>query len=172
MHPLVLAVLRSFHVVAGGFWLGAVLYNAAFLLPATRAAGPAGGQVMKEIVQVRRLPRFMNGAVLITLLTGLALFWWASSGFTGAWFTTGVGIGWSLGGGFAIATALLGQLVNAPTARKFGALAASAQAAGGPPAPETLVEMQRLQMRLYRATVLGAVLLVFATSFMAAARYL
>lgn len=172
MTTTLIAVLRVAHVVAGAFWFGVMALNAGFLLPATRAAGPAGGQVMKEVVQVRRLPLFINVAVIITLATGAALFWWTSGGFNAAWLASPVSIGWSTGSVLAIAAALLGQFVNAPTARKFGQLAASAQAAGGPPPGATLAEMQRLQLRLLRATRIATVLLGLATAAMAAARYL
>lgn len=50
----------------------------------------------------------------------------------------------------------------------------AAQSAGSPPseATITIAEMQRLQLRLLRATQLAAVLLVLATAFMGAAHYL
>jgi uncharacterized membrane protein len=172
MTPWLIAVLRAVHVVAGSFWLGAMLLNAGFFLPAVRAAGPAGGQVMRQIVQVRRLPAFLNAAVILTLLTGGILFWRASGGLTASWFSSGAGMGWTIGSIAAIIAALLGHLVNAPTARRAGQLAAAAQTAGGPPSAETVAEMQFLQVRLLRATQLAAILLTVAAVAMGAARYL
>jgi len=171
MTPLLIAVLRVVHVLAGCFWLGTMLLNAGFLLPATQAAGPAGGQVMKQIVQVRRLPMFLNVAVLTVLITGGILFWWASGGLSVSWLTSPSGVGWSIGSLLAVAAALLGQFVNAPIARRLGQLAATIQAAGSPPPEATITEMKRLQMRLLHATQLAAILLVLATAAMAAARY-
>lgn len=172
MTPPVIASLRVIHVIAGCFWLGTMLMNAGFLLPAVGAAGPAGGQVMKQVVQVRRLPLFLNAAVLLVLITGGILFWWASGGFNVSWLSSAAGTGWTIGGLLAIAAALLGYFVNAPTARRLGQLAAKAQAAGGPPSETIASEMKQLQLRLLRATQLAAVLLVLATAAMAAARYL
>jgi len=172
MSPTLIAVLRAFHFVAGSFWLGTLLLNAGFLMPAVKASGPAGGQVMKQLVQAQRLPTYMNTAVIITLLTGAILFWLMSGKFNAAWMSSGTGIAYSLGSLTTIATALVGYFVNAPTAKKFGQLAAQAQSAGTPPSGTALAEMQRLQLRLYRATQLGALLLVIAASSMAVARYL
>jgi uncharacterized membrane protein len=172
MSPLLIAILRAVHVIASSFWLGAMLLNAGFLLPAVRVTGPAGGQVMRQIVQVRRLPAFLNTAVLLTLLTGGVLFWRVSGGLTISWLSSGAGLGWSVGGTLAIIAALLGHFVNAPAARRYGQLAAEAQAAGGPPSGATVAEMQRLQLRLLSATQLAAALLVVAAAAMGAARYL
>jgi len=172
MTPFLIAILRVVHIVAGSFWFGAMLLNAGFILPATRAAGPAGGQVMKQIVQVRRLPLFVNVAVLSTLVSGAVLFWWVSGGFNVSWLSSGVGLGWSIGSGLAIVAALLGHFVNAPTARQLGKLAAEAQAAGGPPSESTLAEIQRFQLRLLHATRVAAVVLALAAAAMAVARYI
>jgi len=171
MSLLLIVVLRVIHVVAASFWLGTVLLNAGFLLPAVRTTGPAGGQVMKQIVQVRRLPLFINAAVVLALLSGAILIWWDSGGFAIAWVRSGVGLGFTVGAVLAIIAALLGQFVNAPTARRFARLAAQAQQAGSPPPAEILAEMQSLQLRLFRATQLAAVLLLLCAAAMAGARY-
>lgn len=165
-----IALLRVFHIVAGGFWLGVMMLNAGFLLPAVQASGPAGGQVMKQIVQVRKLPLFINIAVLTTLISGGILFWWSSGGLSSAWLSSRFGISLTIGALLVVVVALMGYLINAPTARRFGQLAA--QSANGAPAAETICEMQRLQKRLLLATRLAAVLLAMSTAAMAAARYL
>jgi len=167
-----LVLLRAIHILAASFWFGTMLVSGAFLLPAARAAGPAGGQVMRQIVQVRRLPVFVNAAVILTLLTGGILFWWDSGGFAANWFTTGIGMVWTAGGLLTIVAALLGQFVNAPTARRFGELAAQSEAEGGPPSEATRAELQRLHWRLLRASQVAALMLALAAIAMAAARYL
>jgi hypothetical protein len=172
MMPLLIAVLRVVHVVAASFWLGAALMNAGFLLPAVRASGPAGGQVMKQIVQVRRLPTYLNIAVGLALLSGALLYWWLSGGFASTWLASVHGLGLVAGALLGIVAALVGWFVNAPTAKRFAQLAAQVQAAGRPPSEEELASLQGLQQRLLNATRAGAVLLVLAAAAMAAARYL
>ena len=88
MTPLLIIVLRVVHVLAGCFWLGAVLMNAGFLLPATQVTGSAGGQVVRQVFQVRCLPLFVRAAMLIALVTGGILFWWASDGFAVSWLSS------------------------------------------------------------------------------------
>jgi len=126
---------------------------------------------MRHLVQTRRLPLFVNGAVLVTLASGAMLLWWASGGLALSWLQSGIGIRWSTGSGFAVVAALLGQLVNAPTARRLGSLGAAAQASGGPPSESIMAEMQRLQLRLFRATQFAAILLALSAAAMASARY-
>jgi len=172
MSITLVVILRVVHILAGCFWLGVMLLNAGFLLPATQAAGPAGGQVMRQIVHVRRLPLFLNLAVLLVLITGAILIWWVSGGFTMSWLLSATGMSLSIGALLTLAAALLGQFVNAPTARRFGQLAATVQAGGSPPDDGVISEMKRLQLRLLRATQVAAILLGVATAAMAVARYL
>jgi hypothetical protein len=144
---------------------------AAFLMPSVRAAGPAGGAVMQQLVQARRLPRWLLTAAILTIVSGIGLYWVDSSGFRSAWLGSGPGRVFGLGGILGILTAILGMAVNFPTARRLTALAARLQGSGRPPAPDEAAEMQRLQARLGRAAMAAAGLLVMATLAMAVARY-
>jgi uncharacterized membrane protein len=172
MHSLATVhLLRAVHVLVGVFWVGTILFMAAFLTPSVRGAGPAGGAVMQQLVQARRLPRWLMTAAIVTILSGVGLYWVDSSGFQSAWLGSGPGRVFGLGGALAIVAAILGMAVNLPAARRLTALAAGIQAAGRPPAPVEAAEMQRLQARLGRATMIAAALLVLATLAMAVARY-
>jgi uncharacterized membrane protein len=163
--------LRLIHVVCGVIWVGGVLFIAWFLIPTIRGVGPAGGPVMSHMVQVRRLPIVMMVVAILTVLSGLALYWRDSGGFHGAWMQTGTGIVFSLGALLGLASVALGMAVSSPVGRRLGVLAAAAQAKGGPPSAEEAAEMQRLQARLAASSNLVAVLLVLATAAMAVARY-
>jgi uncharacterized membrane protein len=172
MHSLgTVHLLRAVHVLVGAFWVGTILFMAAFLAPSVRAAGPAGGAVMQQLVQARRLPRWLLTAAILTIVSGIGLYWVDSSGFRSAWLGSGPGRVFGLGGILGILTAILGMAVNFPTALRLTALAARVQGSGRPPAPEEAAEMQRLQARLGRATTVAAALLVLATLAMAVARY-
>ena len=164
-------LLRTLHVVVGAFWVGAVVFIAAFLVPSVRAAGPAGGVVMQQLVQVRRLSTWLVGAGVLTLLSGIALYWRDSAGFQSAWLGSGPGRAFGLGGVLGLADVVVGMAVNSPTARELGAIAGRLQAAARPPVPEEIATIQRLQARLARATIVTAVLLLLASTAMAVARY-
>jgi uncharacterized membrane protein len=169
--PTIVLALRLIHIVGGVFWVGGALFLAAFLIPAVRAAGPAGAPVMSQVVQVRRLPEYMMAAAILTVLAGLALYWRNSAGFLGAWSHTGPGIVFSIGALLGLVGLGVGMSVLAPTGRRLGVLATAAQTRGGLPSPDQAAETERLHLRLANASNWVAVLLVLATAAMAIARY-
>jgi uncharacterized membrane protein len=166
-----MVVLRILHIVASAFWVGAVLFLAAFLMPALRGAGPASGPIMQQLTSVRRLPQWMMAASAVTLLAGFALYWAAMRTGGPMWAGSGPGQVFGLGGLLALAGGILGMVVNAPAGKRLGELGAKLAAAGRPPTADEAALMQRLQLRLTRATWVAVVLLLLATAAMAAARY-
>jgi hypothetical protein len=167
-----LITLRLIHVLSGAFWAGTAIFTAVFLIPSIRALGPAGGPVMQQIAQKRKLPLYFMGAGVLTVLSGIGLYSRASGGFTNAWMHSGPGVTFGIGALFALAAMFVGIFVATPTAKRVGTLGASIAGAGRPPSPEQQSEMHRLQMRMGQASVLGAALLVCATAAMAVARYI
>jgi uncharacterized membrane protein len=166
-----LYALRILHIVVGVFWVGTVVFMAAFLSPSVRAAGPAGGAVLQQLMGARRLPLWIMGCMVVTLLSGLALYWRDSAGLQSAWLASGAGKIFGLGGAFAFAASILGMAINMPTARRLTEISGRLQAAGRPPTPEEQATLTALQGRLSTASGVAAVLLVLATLLMAIARY-
>jgi uncharacterized membrane protein len=169
--PLVIALLRLIHILAGVFWVGGVLFLTRFLLPTTSALGPAAGPVMDHLNRVRRLPQSLLGAGFITVLSGFTLYWRDAAGSGRAWMASPTGMVFGAGGIFAILAVLIGLAVNIPTARRLGEFLASIQASGGAPSPEQKGVLLALQTRLGNAARAVAALLVLATAAMAVARY-
>jgi len=168
----VLLLLRLFHIVIGVFWVGAVAFIAFFLVPSLQSAGPAGGAIMQQLTQQRRMPAWLSASGGLTILAGLLLYWHDSGGFSSVeWMRSGTGVTFGLGAVLAIAGIGVGSAVNVPAARELGALMARAQAAGGPPAPADLAVAQRLQARLATGARASAVLLLLAAAAMSVARY-
>ena len=170
-HPLALYALRILHIVVGVFWVGTVVFLAAFLTPSVRGAGPAGSAVLQQLMGVRRLPIWIMGAMVVTLLSGLGLYWRDSAGFQSVWLASGAGKTFGLGGAVAIVASILGMAVNMPAGRRLAEIGGRLQAAGRPPTPDEQATLAALQARLGRASVVAAVLLVTATLLMAIARY-
>jgi uncharacterized membrane protein len=164
-------LLRLLHILGGVFWAGTAIFTAAFLIPSIRALGPGGGAVMQQIAQVRKLPLYFMGAGVVTVLSGIGLYSKASGGFSNAWMHSGPGTTFGVGAVLGLIAMGVGMFVASPAAKRAGALAATIGGAGRPPSPEQMAEMQRLQARMGKASALGAVLLVLATSAMAVARY-
>lgn len=169
MSPLLIHALRVLHILAASFWTGGALMNVGFLSPAIRASGPAGAQVMRHIVQVRRLPVVMNASALLTLITGTWLYGWRSAGFSGEWTASASGVTFGIGGVLGIAAALIGFFVIGRVVARIGPLAA--QLAAGQGSAESAAELQRLQARMSIASKAGAALVVAAATLMAIARY-
>lgn len=168
----VMIVLRIVHVLMGLFWVGAAIMVALFLMPAVRALGPTGGRFMAQLTGPQRLPIWIMMAAILTVLSGGALYWRNSGGFTSAWMHTPSGMAFGVGGALAIVSFVIGLLVNKPTAERMGAILATVQAAGGSPSAEQAAELARLQQRLYVVSIESAVVLALATAAMACARYL
>ncbi len=166
-----LYLFRLIHIVSGVLWVGAAVFAAFFLIPTVRSLGPAGGAVMQQLAQVRKLPVYMMSLALLTILSGIGLYWRDSTGFSGQWMQTGSGRVFGLGGMLGILVVVLGMAIVTPTTKRMGALAAAMQGSSGPPAPAQIAEMQALQARMGRFATIVAVLLLFATAAMAVARY-
>jgi uncharacterized membrane protein len=169
---IVLVVMRLIHILAGTFWVGAAVFIAAFVEPAVHALGPDGGKFMQRLTGAGRLPLFMSLAALLTTLAGLWLYWRASVGFAIPWILAPSGLTLTVGALAGILAAILGSAVTGRTAGKLSELGKAMQAAGGPPQPAQLAEMQALQRRLQQASIWGSVLLVISVAGMAMARYI
>ena len=162
-------ILRLLHVVTGIFWVGGVMIVAGFILPSVQALGPAGGPVMNQLVQVRKLPIRLIIAAWVTVLSGLTLYFRDAHLAGHGWYTSTMGRVIGFGGALGILVVIIGMLFNVPITRRMQAIGAQIQSGGA--TPELGAEMQRLQARLIRITRIAAVLLVIAASAMAVARY-
>src|SRR5438093_1609691 len=146
--PLLIA-LRLLHIVAGVFWVGGIMVVAGFVLPSVRALGPAGGAMMNQLGQVRKLPLRLLIAGWVTVLSGITLYLRDGSIGGEAWYGSWSGRIFGFGGVIAIVTVLMGTFFNLPTARRMTAVGLQLQSGA---TPELAAEMQRLQMRLKRLT--------------------
>src|SRR5262245_48978699 len=158
-----LILFRLIHILFGVFWAGTAIFNAAFLIPTVRALGPAGGAVMQEIAQKRKLPIYFFVSGILTVLSGFGLYWHDSAGMTNGFMRSRGGMTFGAGGVIALITLLLGIFVITPTAIRASKLGAAMAAAGKPPAPEQVAEMQQLQAKLGTLGWIAAVLLTVTT---------
>ena len=165
-------ILRIVHILAAIFWGGALLFLAAFLLPAVGAAGPAGPKVMRQLVVVRKFPAFIGMFAMLTVLSGLWMFWRNNSLSDGAFMRSTAGMVYGVGAIFAIITVIIALSVVAPTGEKLIALGDVVEKAGGPPTPEQAATLAGLGKRMLFAARLGATTIVIAALCMATARYL
>jgi uncharacterized membrane protein len=163
-------VLRLLHILSGAFWYGAVIFTARFLMPSLEAAGPAAGPVMMQLTK-RGLSQAIMGAAIVNVVAGVWLMFIVSGGDVGTWMKTSMGRTLALGATFAIVAMIVGMILNVPAAKRLGAIGAAVGKRGGPPTPEEIAEMTRLQGRLRSGAVIVAVLLTLAVAAMAVGRY-
>jgi uncharacterized membrane protein len=163
-------LLRLIHILAGIFWVGAIFVVAGFLLPTMRATGREGGRFMQHLMQQRRLPIFLAIAMLLTVLSGFAMYGRLMAATNGAWGGTPPGIAYGVGGLAAVLGAALGMAVSGPAARRMAAI--GQRAAQGGPSAEEQAEIGRLQGRMVLGSRLVAGFVAVAAGAMAIARYL
>ncbi len=167
-----LMVLRVIHVVGGAFWVGAVVFNSAFLLPALAASGPAAGQVMANLRR-RHMLTVLPVVAILTLLSGLRLIQIASGGITTSYFETGSGRTYATGGALAILGFLIGMSVVRPALNRVAALGATMATAQDDATRAAIgAEIGAVRRRGASANAIVAVLLVAATVAMAIGRYM
>jgi len=164
-------LIRLLHVLAGVIWAGGAVLLAWHVMPAIRAAGPAGAAVMKELTVVQRLPARLVASGIVTIATGGYLLWVESGGLSLAWLRTGPGATYALGAAATLLAATVGFGINIPAAIRMGALAARTQTQPGGAAPEENATLRRLAALIARGTGAVALLLVVAVAAMAIARY-
>jgi uncharacterized membrane protein len=171
MSLALLIFMRLIHIVLGVFWVGAVTFIAFLLFPTIRDSGPAGGTVMQRLM-ARGVNLALMAAAILTVLSGLGLYWYDSAGFSSTeWLASGPGRTFGLGAVLAFIGIGIGMGVNSRAAKQLGALMARIQGAGRPPTPDETAAIERLQGRLGKGGVATAVLLLLAAAAMAVARY-
>jgi hypothetical protein len=117
------------------------------------------------------VPRYINAAMILTVATGIPLYWWRSGGL-GPWIISRSGVVFGIGGILGIMAATIGMAVVAPTAGRIGERMAAANRTTGADAESIMASVRQLQGRMLRATQVAASLLVLAAICMAGARYL
>ena len=163
-------VLRIIHVGCGVFWAGTLIFNALFLEPSVRAAGPEGGKVMQAIIQ-RGFLNVMPVVAFLTIASGTTMYWVVDPTFR-MWMYTGWHFTLAFGGVIAIVAFLLGVFVMRPSVLKAGALAQGVAALPeGTERQARMAEVQRLRKRAAVAGRVVATLLAVAVLAMAVARY-
>lgn len=169
---IVVLVLRLLHIFGGVFWVGGTFMLAGFIEPSVRATGPEGGKFMQRLAGQSGFTQAMSVAAVANVLAGLLLYWRDSGGLQLAWITTGTGLTFTLGGLMGIVAAVIGFGVTGANAGKLAALGKQIAAAGGPPTPAQLSQVQALQEKLRQGGQINTVVMIVVLLCMSLARYL
>lgn len=165
-------IARLLHILLGAFWAGAMIFNALFLVPAMGEAGPDAAKVMAGI-QRRRFMDIMPVVALITILSGLWLFWRISGGFDPQWSRSRMGMAYGIGAVLAIVAFGIGVGIMRPAMMRIGRLVDQAAQATDPAHRDAaMAPVPALRRRSASAGRVVALLLALATALMGVARYL
>jgi uncharacterized membrane protein len=165
-----LLTIRILHIGLGTFWAGAMIFNAIFLVPSVRDAGPDGAKVIAGLAK-RNFMQVMPVIALLTLVSGFYLLHLASGSFGPGYMGSRQGIAYSTGMLASLAAFVAGIGVVRSSMLRAGALA---QAIGNAPAAERdrmQAELQALRGRAAKGGQVVAWLLGLTVVTMAVARY-
>ncbi len=170
MDPMLLLV-RLLHVGLGVFWAGALIFNALFLLPAIREAGPEGAKVAAGLMR-RRFLDVLPAVAILTVLSGFWLYWRVSAGFSQGYMRSRTGMAYGLGGVAALLALGLGLAIVRRSMLRAASLSQAAALASGPERDAQLATAQALRARAAAAGRIVAGLLALTAATMAVGRYL
>lgn len=166
-----LLLLRLVHVLGGAFWLGAVMFNTFFLLPAFARAGPAAGPVMTGLQQ-RRMTTVLPVVAVLTMLAGFRLMWIVSGGFSAAYLESPAGRVFVGGAIAAVLAFTAGMAVSRPAMMRAGQLAARMATAPDEQARAALgLELAALRSRGAMGNAVMVAFLLVSGAAMAVGRY-
>jgi len=168
---ILLILARLLHIGFGAFWVGVAIFNFFFLGPAFQAAGPEGAKVGAALMK-RGMMMWLPLAAMITLLSGLYLYWRVSGGFTPEFMGSPQGQALGAGAVAAIAAFVLGLTIVRPAMMKSGSLGQRAGQATGAERDALQAQSRTLQARAATWGTGVTYLLIFALAAMAVARYL
>ncbi len=168
---VLMLVLRFIHIFSGVFWAGSAFFLVSFLQPVVRESGPEGGKVMQRLA-ASRFSTALPAVSVLTVLSGLVLYWLDSGGLQLEIIMTGPGLGFAFGGIAGLLALVIGLVVSMPVTRSMAAISRELIASGNPPSPEQMTKIQALQIRMATGAMWNTILLALAVAAMAIARYL
>ena len=166
-----LIIARFIHVLSGVLWVGAVFFMIVFLGPAVNQAGPEGGKVMGFLAR----GKFMVFTPLVafsSVLSGLYLYWRASSGFNSAYMGSRVGMTFGTGGAAAILALIVGVAVVRPATEKMMELGQRMANTSESERASIGAELAKYRSRSATSGNIVVILLLIAATAMSIARYM
>ena len=165
-----LIIARIIHVLLGVTWVGSMFFVSTFLVPSLGDVGPDGSKVMAALAR-RKLMVFLPVAGIVTILSGLYLYWQVSSGFTPEYMRSGAGHTYGTGAVLAIIGFVLGVTITRPAMIKSMQLAQSAMSASPTEREAIMAQAHALRARSASVGRVILVLLLASTLTMAIGRY-
>lgn len=164
--------LRLVHILAGIVWVGFAWFMTFMLRPAVKAQGQEGQAFMRGLIKHTPVVGLMPVVALLTVVSGLLLYYRVSDHFNSDWMSSAAGVVLSVGSAIGIIEFIFGGAVIGPTMKKLGQLASQLEGQGGPPSDAQMTQLRALQNRMGWAEPLSSAMTIAAVIGMAAARYM
>jgi hypothetical protein len=169
---MLVIVLRLAHVISAILWFGGLTMLVMFIVPTIDASGPVGQQFMQQLMRHTKVALYMPVLGLLTVLSGLSLYWRNASISAGAFGSSVPGMTYGTGGLAGIIALIVGIIMIGRQAGEMGRIGAAIGQSGGPPSSEQGQRMGILRARIETGNKVVWVLLLVAAAAMAVARYL
>ncbi len=164
---LLMVALRLIHLFSAFIWVGTTFSMALFIGPTAQAVGADAQKFMQHFLMRSRLTKIVTATGLLTVLSGLLMYGYL---FRGLALNSGAGLALAVGGLFGIGALSVG-LGMGRSINRMRAISAEIAKAGGPPKPEQLAELGKLQEKLARAGATNTILMSVALIGMTLSEY-
>lgn len=165
-----LAVARIIHVLGGVIWVGSMFFISMFLIPSIAEAGPDAGKVMAALTR-RKFMIVIPVIALLTMLSGLWLYWRASIGFDSAYMRSGPGRTYAIGATLAILAFIIGMTITRPAMVKVSKLMPTIATASPEERERIIAEVNATRAKGERWGKVIGFLLIGTATLMALGRY-
>lgn len=167
-----MVILRLLHIGSGVLWAGGAIFLTWFVEPVAASLGPKAGPFMGGLND-RKLGIYFSIVATFAVIVGTILYWIDANGDPVGFFTSSpFGLGLGIGGITAWIAWIIGFTRVRVLTEQLGAATASLAAADGPPSPEAIGAVQRIQHQLHQVGLVDLWLLVATVVLMAVSRYL
>jgi uncharacterized membrane protein len=160
--------LRLIHLFAAVLWVGGTYFMTLFVAPSAAAVGADAQKFMAQFTRRSGLQRWMTSAAILTILSGLLMYGYLYRGL--APLNVGNTLALTVGALAGIAAGGIGGSIGGLT-RRIGQLGEEMAKAGGPPKPEQLAQMAKLQETMATRSAVNAILLTVALAGMTLSEY-
>ena len=171
MNNIFLIVLRFFHVFCSALWVSVAIIFRFFVNPALKSIGPESSDFGKALNDRNKFSKFMGSITLLSLISGLSLFYKVSGGFNPIWIRTGSGIGFTIGAVSGIFAFLVGGFAMQRATIRLRVALKEESTSEKKPNPGLESKIAQLRRSLNIIELLDFILLSLAMATMATARY-
>ena len=163
-------VLRVLHILVAALWVGAAGLLAVVVMPAVGDAGVAGGPFLASLHR-RKLHVFIAATAVLTVLSGIWLYWELTAGFDLASVSSNSGLLFGIGGLCGLLALIMGASLIGPGFARLASLVEQTDSLLETQHPGHAQAVVALQRRTMMSARIALGLIVVALVLMASGHY-